>query len=61
MHFLLRQPGGVLNGLLNILPLQIRVAIKNFLKSCAMRYLPDNNGNGNPHVSDARPPAHDIR
>jgi hypothetical protein len=55
LHLLLRQPGSVLDRLLNVVTLEVRVAGEDLVKRRTMGDLADDHGHGNPHAADARP------
>lgn len=59
--FLARQPGGVLDRLLDVLPFEVGVAGKDLLEARTMSDLPHDHRDRNSHSADARPPTHDLR
>src|SRR6202040_3338433 len=48
-------PGGVLDGLLDVRTFQIRIPFEDLLKRSTVCHLPDDDGDGNPHATDASP------
>jgi hypothetical protein len=61
VDFFLGQPGGVFNGLLNVLALDAWIILENFLEGRPVRNLAHNHGRGYLHSPDACSPAHDVR
>jgi hypothetical protein len=61
MHLFLSQPGGVFNSLLNVLPLKVGVPFQDLLKSGPVGNLAHDDGDRNPHSSNARASSHDLR
>src|SRR4030043_1345966 len=61
VNLLLCQPCRIFNCLLDILPLQVRVPLQDFLKGGAMRDLSYYDGNGNPHLPNTCTASHDLR
>jgi hypothetical protein len=59
LNLFLREPSGVLHGLLNVSAFQIRIAREDLVKRRPVRYLSDNDGYGDPHAADAGPSTHD--
>ena len=58
--FLVRQPCRVLYGLLNVLTFEVGISLDHLLPRRSVGYLADDHRHGNPHPTNARPPAHDV-
>src|SRR5438132_10031123 len=56
----LRQPGGVLKGLLNVFSLQVGISLKNLLDRGAIGNLTDDHGHRDAHSTNTRPAAQDL-
>ena len=59
VDLLLGEPRGVLDGLLNVLRFEVRVARQDLLDCSSMGDLTHDDRNRNPHPSDTCPPTHD--
>lgn len=61
MDFLLGQPGGVFDGLLDVFTFEIGIVGKDLFERRAVRDLPDDDRDGDPHSADGDPASEDLR
>lgn len=61
MDFLLGQPGGVFDGLLDVFTFEIGIVGKDLFERRAVRDLPDDDRDGDPHSADGGPASEDLR
>src|SRR4029450_299698 len=59
-YLLLREPGGILDGLLDVVSLEVRIAREDVVEGRPVRDLPPDHRHGDAHTADARAAPHDL-
>lgn len=61
INFFVRQPGCILDSLLNIVLLKVWITAEDLFNRCAMGDLTDDYGHADPHSANRRPAAVNLR